>query len=105
MLDVELLVRWPGPTILCISFVSGLLLFFTFLRKNTSSASTYIGNDAEHSSYPPIEPLPNFDWKTKEPVKIRPFKPKYHMTMSMSPKSGKRYTASNGYRHPRRNCQ
>lgn len=31
--------------------------------------------------YPPIEPRTNFDWKTTEPEKYRPFKGKYHLTM------------------------
>ncbi|KAF2086457.1 hypothetical protein K490DRAFT_74412 [Saccharata proteae CBS 121410] len=26
---------------------------------------------------------PRFDWTTKEPLKLRPFKPKYHLTMSI----------------------
>lgn len=28
-----------------------------------------------------IEPLSSFDWTAKEPLKMRPFKPKYHITM------------------------
>ncbi|KAK0724650.1 hypothetical protein B0H67DRAFT_479811 [Lasiosphaeris hirsuta] len=28
-----------------------------------------------------IEPLENFDWRATEPHKLRPFKPKYHITM------------------------
>ena len=31
--------------------------------------------------FPPVEPLWDFDWTTKEPEKFRPFKPKYHLTM------------------------
>ncbi|PQE27970.1 HRQ family 2 protein [Rutstroemia sp. NJR-2017a WRK4] len=30
-----------------------------------------------------IIPLEEFDWRTTEPVKIRPFKPKYHLTMGL----------------------
>ncbi|KAK3708680.1 hypothetical protein LTR37_011402 [Vermiconidia calcicola] len=33
--------------------------------------------------YHDIEPLRNFDWSTTEPIKIRPFKPKYHLTMAL----------------------
>lgn len=40
--------------------------------------------------YPPIEPRTNFDWKTTEPEKYRPFKGKYHLTMGMMTS---RYTA------------
>jgi len=33
--------------------------------------------------FPVVEPLPNFDWKTTEPIKLRPFKPKYNLTMGL----------------------
>lgn len=33
--------------------------------------------------YEDIEPLQKFDWSTTEPIQIRPFKPKYHLTMGM----------------------
>ncbi|KAF2473473.1 uncharacterized protein BDR25DRAFT_283035 [Lindgomyces ingoldianus] len=33
--------------------------------------------------YTQIEPLPNFNPETTEPIKIRPFKPKYHLTMAL----------------------
>ncbi|KAL2019371.1 hypothetical protein VTK56DRAFT_9751 [Thermocarpiscus australiensis] len=32
---------------------------------------------------PMIEPLANFDWRAAEPMKLRPFKPKYHITMAL----------------------
>lgn len=31
--------------------------------------------------FPPIEEQSAFDWKTTEPLQLRPFKPKYHLTM------------------------
>ncbi|KAF4158789.1 hypothetical protein CNMCM6069_003355 [Aspergillus lentulus] len=34
--------------------------------------------------YPPITPLLNFNWETTEPLALRPFKPKYHLTMALS---------------------
>ncbi|KAL5357710.1 hypothetical protein BJX96DRAFT_23481 [Aspergillus floccosus] len=36
------------------------------------------------TGYPPIEPLPDFDWTSTEPLSFRPFKPKYHLTMALS---------------------
>jgi len=30
---------------------------------------------------PPVEPLNDFNWQDVEPERIRPFKPKYHITM------------------------
>ncbi|KAH7088253.1 hypothetical protein FB567DRAFT_334188 [Paraphoma chrysanthemicola] len=35
------------------------------------------------SSYYDIEPLPDFDITKTEPLKLRPFKPKFHMTMAL----------------------
>lgn len=34
---------------------------------------------------PKIVPLPDFNWKTTEPLKFRPFKPRYHITMGIAP--------------------
>lgn len=31
--------------------------------------------------FPEIEPLENFDWQKEEPIKLRRFSPKYHLTM------------------------
>jgi hypothetical protein len=33
------------------------------------------------AAYDAIEPLKDFDWKTTPPLRLRPFKPKYHLTM------------------------
>jgi hypothetical protein len=35
------------------------------------------------ASYYAIEPLPNFNLTTTQPLKLRPFKPKFHMTMAL----------------------
>jgi hypothetical protein len=37
--------------------------------------------DFDEAPYSNIEPLPDFDWRTTEVLKQRPFKPKYHLTM------------------------
>ncbi|ELR05568.1 hypothetical protein GMDG_07488 [Pseudogymnoascus destructans 20631-21] len=39
-----------------------------------STPSTFLG---------PVDTLVDFDWKTTEPLKNRPFKPKYHLTMAL----------------------
>ncbi|KAK2732947.1 hypothetical protein FQN57_002432 [Myotisia sp. PD_48] len=38
---------------------------------------------ADEDHFPPIEPLDKFDWKTTEPLQLRPYKPKYHLTMAL----------------------
>ncbi|KAG5287455.1 DUF3445 superfamily domain-containing protein [Histoplasma capsulatum G186AR] len=35
------------------------------------------------SDFPPVEPLRKFDWEKTEPLKLRPYKPKYHLTMAL----------------------
>ncbi|KAF3483823.1 uncharacterized protein GIQ15_03147 [Arthroderma uncinatum] len=33
--------------------------------------------------FPPIEPLDKFGWETTEPLQLRPYKPKYNLTMAL----------------------
>ena len=91
MLDSTTLIQWPGwLTVLCFSFISSILLLLTRLQNvprslvpSTLTTPPQSAKDAdEPNCYPPVEPLPDFDWKTTESVKIRPFKPKYNLTMS-----------------------
>jgi hypothetical protein len=52
-------------------------------HKSSPRVSSKISNvNAEPKAYPPVELLPDFEWQQKEPVKMRPFKPKYNLTMS-----------------------
>lgn len=56
------------------------------LRYNTVSVSHQqnektAAQDEEEAN---IVPLPDFDWKTTEPLKFRPFKPRYHITMGIA---------------------
>lgn len=107
--NLSILAGWPeGSTFLWLGLVFSLLLFLNFLRKSispASSSSSDTDSGVVRASYPPIEPLQDFDWRTKEPVKIRPFKPKYHLTMSMSTVPADRNAASDARRYPRCNSQ
>ena len=38
-------------------------------------------------AYQDIEPLHDFDWESTPPMKLRPFKPKYHLTMGKEKKA------------------
>lgn len=40
-----------------------------------------IEQDDALKAYQDIEPLTEFDWQSTPPMKLRPFKPKYHLTM------------------------
>lgn len=48
----------------------------TSVEKNPS------GEEHSEAAYYSIEPLSDFDLETTEPLQLRPFKPKYHMTMA-----------------------
>lgn len=77
-------IQWPGwAPFLCLCLVSGLVLFRAKKQKILKSPVSHSPkDDVEPTSYPPVEPLPDFEWQKKEPLKLRPFKPKYHLTMS-----------------------
>ncbi|CAI7618454.1 unnamed protein product [Penicillium bialowiezense] len=57
--------------------------FFARAASAPCTSSYDTSSNPKPEGYPPVERLPDFDWKTKEPLKIRPFKPKYNMTMSI----------------------
>ncbi|KAL3435791.1 hypothetical protein BDV09DRAFT_65894 [Aspergillus tetrazonus] len=50
------------------------------------SPSPYPEKEPKQSplGYPPVTPLPGFNWETTEPLVFRPFKPKFHLTMAIS---------------------
>ncbi|KAB8205876.1 hypothetical protein BDV34DRAFT_235032 [Aspergillus parasiticus] len=87
MFNSNLPVQWLGwSTCFYFSFLSSFLLYIATRQKKNKFTDHVASNDQDavkRNSYPPVEPLPDFDWKTKEPIKIRPFKPKYHLTMSI----------------------
>jgi hypothetical protein len=67
------------------------VMSFEFLRKNPilslilriqeRARKAQPGKTEPAPGFPDVEPLETFDWKTTEPLQIRPFKPKYHLTM------------------------
>ncbi|KAK4038061.1 putative FAD binding protein [Parachaetomium inaequale] len=58
-----------------------LLVFVLIL---TIIAGTIARQNSEASEWKPkIEPLNDFDWRATPPMKLRPFKPTYHITMAI----------------------
>ncbi|KAL2867096.1 heme-dependent oxidative N-demethylase family protein [Aspergillus lucknowensis] len=53
-------------------------------RNPLSASSTKPQVERDIDKYPPIMPLPDFNWETANPLVYRPFKPKYHLTMAIS---------------------
>ncbi|KAJ5898962.1 hypothetical protein N7495_003706 [Penicillium taxi] len=79
-----LFVRLPASYLLGIALVIILISLFKIVSRKTngSSSSANIGLfDIDGGQE--IEPLKNFEWSKTEPVKQRPFKPIWHMTMGL----------------------
>jgi hypothetical protein len=58
---------------------------YTRVRENGFSQPNEKGSASKQENplraYQDIEPLHDFDWESTPPMKLRPFKPKYHLTM------------------------
>jgi hypothetical protein len=73
--------------ILPVALLSVLILVIVQLRSRRARYSAQQPTEYLHEKraredvYDAIEPLPDFDWQNTPPLKIRPFKPKYHLTM------------------------
>ncbi|EAW09739.1 heme-dependent oxidative N-demethylase family protein [Aspergillus clavatus NRRL 1] len=69
-----------NPLIILLLVLS--IWLFGYWNRNTPNPSKHAPDP--YRGYPPIDPLPDFDWQTTEPLVFRPFKPKYHLTMALS---------------------
>ncbi len=76
------LLPWLLPTVAVV-----LVLMWRSLQvsRYVQRQHTSVNNEKAVSSdpYADIEPLLEFDWSTTTPIKIRPFKPRYHLTMAL----------------------
>ena len=81
-----------GNTHILLALAFALLLAFVYTRLRRAgrdavapsiveNAKGSVEQDDPLASYHAIDHLPDFDWKSTPPIKIRPFKPKYHLTM------------------------
>ncbi|KAM5443448.1 hypothetical protein MferCBS31731_001221 [Microsporum ferrugineum] len=73
------------PTTNVILIISMLAMMWYRYRSggaNSSRATRRLTVVAE-DDFPPIKPLDNFKWETTEPIQLRPFKPKYNLTMAL----------------------
>jgi hypothetical protein len=77
--------------LLALALASLLAFAYTRLRRteghskavfsSIKNAKSGIEQGDPLAAYHAIDPLPDFDWKSTPPIKLRPFKPKYHLTM------------------------
>lgn len=75
---------WLSTLILLILPWCALYGFWRLLGPSRPSLHLVLAKqqkDIKPIVYEGIEPLTNFDWKKIEPLKIRPFKSRYHLTM------------------------
>ncbi|RHZ57576.1 hypothetical protein CDV55_106362, partial [Aspergillus turcosus] len=68
------------PSIILL-LVLGIWIFVYWNRKTVPSKHDSPSGEEQGYGYPPITPLPTFNWETTNPLALRPFKPKYHLTM------------------------
>ena len=54
------------------------------LKSKEAKKAGYEKRYLKASEFPEIEEQPDFDWKSTEPLQLRPFRPKYHLTMGES---------------------
>ncbi|GIC87073.1 heme-dependent oxidative N-demethylase family protein [Aspergillus udagawae] len=60
------------------------ILLISITNASQTIPSKHETSSEAETGYPPITPLPNFNWETTEPLVFRPFRPKYHLTMGLS---------------------
>ncbi|CAG8364229.1 unnamed protein product [Penicillium salamii] len=82
------LYHWLSLSVIfCVSLISSLAFLLARFHRRPSITSNppphHASSETQPKSYPTVSPLSNFDWKTKKPLKIWPFKPKYNLTMSI----------------------
>jgi hypothetical protein len=76
--------------LLALAFASLLAFAYTRFRRteghpkafsSIENAKSGVEQGDPLAAYYAIDPLPDFDWTSTPPIKLRPFKPKYHLTM------------------------
>ncbi|KZF24857.1 hypothetical protein L228DRAFT_265370 [Xylona heveae TC161] len=89
--SVEQLLFNHNNTIVSVaSAITAVVLLLTWHRRRSQQQqlqqqnASISGAQEKPKTFPKIEPHPEFDWQATPPVKFRPFKPKYHLSMSIS---------------------
>jgi len=58
-----------------------MVMIYAIQLNETRTAPSLKQQKDESAAKSMITPLLDFNWKTTEPLQLRPFKPKYHLTM------------------------
>ncbi|PYH33533.1 heme-dependent oxidative N-demethylase family protein [Aspergillus neoniger CBS 115656] len=87
-MDMYIIEDWilyiQNNPIVVVFLVLALWLFGLWNRQSSHTVPQDEVTKEEQDTYPPITPLPSFNWETTEPTKYRPFKPKYHLSMALT---------------------
>ncbi len=74
-----------GPILVFAALIAAVLLLLYRLLRNSYGKTVHISSavtGTEKNPYNDIQSLPaEFDWAATPPLKIWPFKPKYHLSM------------------------
>ncbi|KAL2014602.1 hypothetical protein VTN00DRAFT_2127 [Thermoascus crustaceus] len=72
------------PQAMLFILIAGMVAWNLISKIREARQTSRRGRTLDAPNFPPVEPLEDFDWKTTEPLKFRPFKSKYHLTMALS---------------------
>lgn len=77
-----------SPSVLVLIWLLAGIMTLSFVcwRRQVSimgSSVVKLGKSLPEKGYPEIEPLSDFRWQNTPPLKLRPFQPKYNLTMGV----------------------
>ncbi|OKL62851.1 hypothetical protein UA08_01723 [Talaromyces atroroseus] len=73
----------PSQTQLLVSALIGVVLLFQVYIRFRNVTANRKSRFLASPGFPLPEALSDFDWATQEPPQLRPFRPKYHLTMAL----------------------
>lgn len=71
------------PFVSLAAFTAWRYMFSRSTRSKHDGEEKGLPKTDEKNPYQDIEPLPDFDWRTTEPIQNCPLKAKYHLTMGI----------------------
>ncbi|KAF8244415.1 hypothetical protein K440DRAFT_663452 [Wilcoxina mikolae CBS 423.85] len=77
---INIVKSWMSGFVLLIIAVLGYITF-NYIHSAAIWSRPFVKDIKKE--FPPVEPLHDFDWSKTEPLKLRPFKPKFFLTMAL----------------------
>lgn len=69
---------------ICLFLAVICLIWFSTHQSRSQPNKNPVEDVKLQDTYHKFEPLKDFDWRTTAPLRLRPWKPKYHLTMGWS---------------------